>query len=42
MLNSVVDHVICLTQTSFMRGRYILDCNAILHETVHELHRNKT
>jgi hypothetical protein len=40
-LNSVVDHVISPTQTTFMRGRNILEGVVILHETVHELHRKK-
>jgi hypothetical protein len=40
-LNSVADHVISPTQTTFMRGRNILEGVVILHETVHELHRKK-
>lgn len=37
-LNSV-DHVIQPSQTTFMQGRNILDGVVILHETVHEMHR---
>src|SRR6266508_1988948 len=40
-LNSVADHVVRPTQTAFMKGRNILEGVAILHETVHELHRKK-
>ena len=40
-LNSVADHVVRPIQTAFMQGRNILDGVAILHETVHELHRKK-
>jgi hypothetical protein len=40
-LNSVVDHVVRLSQTAFMQGRNILDGVVTLHETVHELHRKK-
>ena len=40
-LNSVADHVVKPTQTAFMQGRNILDGVVILHETVHEMHRNK-
>ena len=40
-LNSVADHVVRPSQTAFMQGRNILDGVAILHETVHELHRKK-
>jgi len=40
-LNSVADHVIRSTQTTFMKGGNILDGVAILHETVHEMHRKK-
>jgi hypothetical protein len=29
------------TQTSFMSGRHILEVVVVLHETIHELHRNK-
>jgi hypothetical protein len=38
-LNTVEDHVIHPSQTTFMHGRNILDGVVILHETVHELHR---
>ena len=37
-LNSVADHVVKPTQTTFMQGRNILDGVIILHETVHEMH----
>ena len=40
-LNSVADHVVRPTQTTFMQGRNILDGVVILHETVHEMHRKK-
>jgi hypothetical protein len=40
-LNSVADHVVRPTQTSFMQGRYILDGVVTLHETIHEMHRKK-
>ena len=40
-LNSVPDHVVSPTQTAFMQGRNILDGMAIIHETVHEMHRRK-
>ena len=40
-LNGVADHVVKPTQTAFMQGRNILDGVAVLHETVHELHRKK-
>jgi hypothetical protein len=40
-INSVADHLIIPTQTTFMRGRNILEGVVILHETVHELHRKK-
>ena len=40
-LNSVADHVVRPTQTTFMQGRNILDCVVILHETVYEMHRKK-
>ena len=38
-INSVADNLISPTQTTFMRGRNILEGVVILHETVHELHR---
>ena len=37
----MADHVVRPSQTTFMQGRNILDGVAILHETVHELHRKK-
>lgn len=40
-LNSVADHVVRPTQTTFMQGRYILDGVVTLHEMVHELDRKK-
>jgi hypothetical protein len=40
-LNSVADHVVRPSQTTFMQGRDILNGVAILHETVHELHSKK-
>jgi hypothetical protein len=39
MLNSIAGHVVQLTQTTFMKGRNILDGVVILHETVHAMHR---
>ena len=40
-LNSVAEHVIRPSHTTFMQGRNILDGVVILHETVHELHPEK-
>ena len=40
-LTQVADKVIRPTQSTFMPGRYILDGVVILHETLHELHKNK-
>jgi hypothetical protein len=40
-LNTVVDHVVQLSQTAFMQGRNILDGVVVLHEAVHELHSIK-
>jgi hypothetical protein len=40
-LNTVADHVVRPSQTSFMQGRNILDGVVVLHETVHELHAKK-
>ena len=40
-LNSVVDHVVRPTQMDFMQGHHILDGVVVLHEIVHELHREK-
>ena len=37
----MADLVVCPSQTTFMQGRNILDGVAVLHETVHELHRKK-
>jgi phosphate starvation-inducible protein PhoH len=37
----IAETVIRLTQTAFMPGRHILEGVVILHETIHELHRNK-
>ena len=38
-ISSVADHLVNPTQTAFMHGRNILDGVAIIHETVHELHK---
>ena len=38
-LNSVPDHVVRPSQTTFMQERNIIDGVVILHETVRELHR---
>lgn len=35
------DLIIRLSQTAFLPGRYILEGAAVLHETIHELHRKK-
>jgi hypothetical protein len=40
-LNSVADHVVRPTQTTFIQGRNILDWVVTLHETVHKLHQKK-
>ena len=40
-LNTVADKMISLTQTTFLRGRNILEGVVILHETIHEIHRKK-
>jgi hypothetical protein len=40
-LNSVADHIIKTTQTTFMQGCNILEGVVILHETIQELHRKK-
>lgn len=37
----VVDKIIAPVQTSFIRGRYILDGVIVLHEVLHEVHRKK-
>jgi hypothetical protein len=39
-VTSIAHKVIRLTQTSFMLGRHILEGVVILHETIHELHKN--
>jgi hypothetical protein len=36
----VADHIISLTQSAFMAGRNILEGVVILHDKIHELHRN--
>jgi len=38
-VNLVANKVISPTQTTFMRGRNILEGVVVLHETIHELHR---
>jgi len=40
-LNLIADKVVSPSQTTFMRGRNILEGVVILHETVHEMHRKK-
>ncbi|WVZ60059.1 hypothetical protein U9M48_010126 [Paspalum notatum var. saurae] len=40
-LSSIADKVVSLTQTTFLKGRNILEGVVILHETLHELHRKK-
>jgi hypothetical protein len=35
----MANHMVWLTQTAFMQGRYILDGVVTLHETVHENHK---
>ena len=40
-LTGVADKVVKPTQTAFMPGRHILEGVVVLHETIHELHRNK-
>jgi hypothetical protein len=40
-LNSVADQVVRPSQMAIIQGRNILDGVVTLHETVHELHRNK-
>jgi hypothetical protein len=39
-ITKIADKVIRPAQTVFMPGRHILE-GVILHETIHELHRNK-
>ena len=41
-LNIVVDKINKPTQTAFLTGRYIMEGVVILHETIHELKREKT
>lgn len=38
-LDSVADHVIYVSRTTFMQGRNIIDGVVIRHETVHEMYR---
>jgi hypothetical protein len=40
-LNTVADHLVCLSQIAFMQGRNILDGVITLHETIHKLHSKK-
>jgi hypothetical protein len=40
-LHLVASHVVLPIQTEFMQGRNILVGVVILHETVHELHKNE-
>jgi hypothetical protein len=40
-LNTVANHVVRPSQTTFMQVRNILDGVVVLHESVHELHSNK-
>ena len=40
-LEGVVDKLISNSQTTFIKGRYILDGAVILHETLHELSQKK-
>jgi hypothetical protein len=40
-LNTVADHVVRPSQTTFMQGRNILDGVVVLHEAVHELHSKR-
>ena len=37
--NSVAEHVVRPSRTTFFQGRHILDGVVILHETIDELHR---
>jgi hypothetical protein len=37
----VADHVARLLQTTFMKGRNILDGVVVMYEVVHELHSKK-
>ena len=40
ILMQVADKIIRPTQSAFMPGRYILEGVVMLHETLHELHKN--
>ena len=40
-VTEVAHKVVRPTQTAFMPGRHILEGVHVLHETIHELHRNK-
>jgi hypothetical protein len=40
-VTEVAHKVVRPTQTAFMPGRHILEGVVVLHETIHELHRNK-
>jgi hypothetical protein len=40
-LNFVADHIVKPTQTTFLRGRNILEGVVILQETIHKLHLKK-
>lgn len=40
-LNNIANKVVSPTQTTFMCGRNILEGVAILHETIHEIHRKR-
>jgi hypothetical protein len=37
----VANHVVRPAQTAFLKGRNILDGVVVLHETLHELYKNK-
>jgi hypothetical protein len=40
-ITKIAEKVIRPTQTTFMRGRHIIEGLVILHKTIHELHRKK-
>jgi exonuclease III len=40
-VSEIAHKVVRPTQTAFMPGRHILEGVVVLHETIHELHRNK-
>ena len=40
-IHLVAHKVIRSSQTAFLPGRFILEGAAVLHETIHELHRKK-